>query len=71
MSDKTEISISTELVNMIKQKIKNPQTGFDSVEDYVNYVLKEILMEDSDIEEEVSPEETERIKEELKKMGYI
>jgi len=74
MSDgKKQISISTELYDIISTRIKNPQTGFNTVEEYVNYVLKEVLFDDADKEDksEVSEEESQKIREELKKMGYI
>jgi len=74
MSDeKKQISISKELFDIISTRIKNPQTGFDTVEEYVNYVLKEVLFDDADKEDksEVSEEESQKIRDELKKMGYI
>ena len=75
--EKNTISISSELFNLISQRIKNPQVGFDTVEDYVDYVLRELLLEDSDTqeknsnEEEISQEEAKKIREELKKLGYV
>jgi hypothetical protein len=74
MTDETiSVPISKEFFNIIQSKIKNPQIGFDTVEEYVNYVLKEVLSEDNIDEstDEVSEEESQKIKEELKKMGYI
>ncbi len=75
--EKNTISISSELFNLISQRIKNPQVGFDTVEDYVDFVLRELLLEDSDSqeknsnEEELSQEEANKIREELKKLGYV
>ena len=71
--EKKQISISKELFDIISTRIKNPQTGFDTVEEYVNYVLKEVLFDDADKEDksEVSEEESQKIRDELKKMGYI
>jgi len=75
--EKNTISISSELFNLISQRIKNPQVGFNTVEDYVDYVLRELLLEDTDNkeknsnEEELSQEEANKIQEELKKLGYV
>ena len=78
-SNKKTISISSELFDIISTRIKNPQTEFSSVEEYVNFVLKEVLEsedtlneQDQEISEDsISKEETKKIQEELKKLGYI
>ena len=69
MNDKKTISISLPLFNKIIQRIQNPQTGFSSVDEYVEYVLPELFDEDN--ENETSEEESKEIQEELKKLGYI
>lgn len=55
---------------MISLRIKNPQAGFSTVDEYVEYVLTELLSEDGEKENEVSDEEAEQIHEELKNLGY-
>ena len=75
-TDRKGITISSKLFDLISTRIKNPQTGFSSVDEYVDYVLKELLVEneENDVEEnqsEISDEETAKVKEELKKLGYI
>ena len=55
--------------NEISQKIKNPINGFSSVEEYVDYVLDEILFDKEN--ENLSDSEKEKVKEELRKLGYI
>ena len=69
MDDKKTISISKNLFDKIELKIKNPQAGFSTVDEYVEYVLTELFNEDED--KEVSEEEAEQIREELKKLGYV
>lgn len=69
MNDKKTISISLSLFNKVVQRIQNPQTGFSSVDEYVEYVLTELFDEDN--ENETSEEEAKQIQEELKKLGYI
>ena len=69
MSDERKsITISAKFYSIINERIKNPINGFDSVEMYVDYVLKEILGDSDILEDE---EEKKRIQEELKKLGYI
>jgi hypothetical protein len=69
MSDERKpITISAKLYSVISMRIKNPVNGFDSVEDYVDYVLEEVL---ADNENPVDDEEKKRIQEELKKLGYV
>ena len=75
-NDRKTISIAAELFDKISTKLKNPQIGFSSVDEYIDHVLRGILDEDQNSlenegEPEISEEETKRIKDELKKMGYI
>jgi len=67
--DRKSISISLKNFNEISQKIKNPINGFSSVEEYVDYVLDEILFDKEN--ENLSDSEKEKVKEELRKLGYI
>ena len=72
--EKKTITIASKLYDKIKIKLQNPQIGFNSVDEYVDYILKNVLDEnksDPDIVEKISKEETERIQNELKKLGYI
>jgi len=63
------ISISSKNFNEISKKIKNPVNDFSSVDEYVDYVLNEILFEQEN--ENISDTDKERVKDELKKLGYI
>ena len=63
------ITISANLFDEIKNRIKNPVNGFSSIEEYVDYVLEEVLFEKED--NNVSDEERRKIQDELKKLGYI
>ena len=67
--DRKSISISLKNFNEISQKIKNPINGFSSVEEYGDYVLDEILFDKEN--ENLSDSEKEKVKEELRKLGYI
>ena len=58
------ITISANLFDEIKNRIKNPINGFSSIEEYVDYVLEEVLFEKED--SSVSDEEKQKIQDELK-----
>jgi Arc/MetJ-type ribon-helix-helix transcriptional regulator len=65
-----EIKIPKSLYDKIKERIED--TGFDSVDDYVTYVLREVLANLEEEEEEVfSEEEEEKVKERLRALGYL
>jgi Arc/MetJ-type ribon-helix-helix transcriptional regulator len=65
-----EIKIPKSLYDKIKERIED--TGFDSVDDYVTYVLREVLANIEEEEEEVfSEEEEEKVKERLRALGYL
>lgn len=71
--ERTTISISKNIYDKIFTRIKNPQTGFGSVEEYVDYVLKEVLDELSENSQpEISKDKKSKIiKDKLEKLGYI
>ena len=68
-ADRKTITISTKLFDVVSKRIKNPVNGFSSVDEYVDYVLEEILFEKND--DEIDEGERKRIQDELKKLGYI
>ena len=61
------ISILSKHHEEILKKIQDPVNGFSSVEDYIDYVLNEILCGDDDIQDQ----EKAKIQDELRKLGYI
>ena len=67
---KVTLNISKEITDKIKKRIEG--TGFESVDSYVEYVLKEVLSEmDEDKDEELSKEDEEKVKERLRALGYL
>ena len=71
-TDRKQITISSKLFDLITTRLKNPQIGFSSVDEYVDYVLTELLGENvEETQSEISDEEAKKVKEELKKLGYI
>jgi Arc/MetJ-type ribon-helix-helix transcriptional regulator len=62
------VLLSAELYDRIEKRAK--ATDFGSVEEYVNFVLEEVLKEEA--EEKVYTEEEEKeIKKRLKDLGYL
>jgi len=62
------ISISQNLFNKIQSRLKNTDNEFDSVDSYVEYVLTELLDDDT---LSYSKDEQIEIEKHLKDMGYI
>ena len=67
-SEKVNISISKELYDKIQEYIKK-LGGFNSVEEFIEFVLKEVISEEAT--PMYSKEEEEKIKERLRALGYI
>ena len=68
--EKKNVSIPAELYDDIDQRVK--ETEFNSVEEYVTFVLEEVLKDDEDDEEiAFSPEDEEEVKKRLRALGYL
>ncbi len=67
----TTISIPTPLANKIKKRIEG--TGFNSLSSYVTYVLREVIsnVEEDENEEAFSKDDEEKVKERLRALGYL
>ena len=67
----TTISIPTPLAGKIKKRIEG--TGFNSLSSYVTYVLREVIsnIEDDEQDEAFSKEDEEKVKERLRALGYL
>jgi len=68
--EKVAIYILKKLYEKIKQEVDKSQGEFKDVEEYIEFVLKELLKEE-EVDRIYSEEEEERIKERLRKLGYI
>ncbi len=64
------VYITADLYGKIEERVE--ATGFGSVEEYVTFVLEEVLKDEED-EEKVafSKEEEEEVKKRLKALGYL
>ena len=67
----TTISIPTPLAEKIKKRIEG--TGFNSLSSYVTYVLREVIsnIEEEEQDEAFSKEDEEKVKERLRALGYL
>ncbi len=69
--DKVSVLISKSLYDTIKRNIELSQGHFNSVEEYVEFVLNEVADEKEEHEQAISPEEEENVKERLRRLGYL
>jgi len=72
MANKVKIEISEEIYEKIKNVVEK-SSEFASVEDYVNFVLEEVLKDEDGGEKKVvySKEDEEKVKERLRGLGYL
>ena len=65
------VKISEELKERLESKVKG--TEFNSLEEYIKYILEKVTSEEnnSNKEEAYTKEEEEAVKERLEGMGYI
>ena len=64
------VFLSAELYGRIEERVKT--TGFGSVDEYVIFVLEEVLKEEGEeAERAFSKEEEEEVKKRLRALGYL
>jgi len=68
LSEKVKVKISKELYEKAEKFIKE-QGGFESVEELIEFLLKEVLEEGE--EASLTEEDEEKVKERLRSLGYI
>ena len=66
---KIPVEIPEDLYNQLKEYISTGKGGFSSVEEFVEFVLREVLREEE--AEAYSKEEEEEIKKRLENLGYF
>ena len=74
MGSKSDESVSVDIPKKLYDKISNKikNTSFPSVSKYITHLVEKELAEESESEEEVfSKEDEEKIKDRLRKLGYI
>lgn len=63
-----QLSLSADVYDRVESRL--PYTEFASVEEYVTYVLEEVLTEVDEVEDEVAVDETQ-VEDRLKSLGYL
>jgi len=69
MSEKVSIEISRDLYEKLKKFVEESEE-FKSVEEFVDFVLREVVEEET-TETVYTPEEEEEIKRRLRALGYL
>ena len=70
MSRKVPVNISKELVDEIQRRVDESGGEFKTVEEFIEFVLTEVLREEEP-EQVYTAEEEEEIKDRLRRLGYI
>ena len=65
----TTVSIPTELADKSREFIKG--TGFKNLSDYVTFILREIISTRREWNQAKTQEDEERVKEKLRRLGYL
>lgn len=67
------LSIPKEVAEKIKQRAKS--SGFSSLSSYVTYILRQVISnieaENQEKDKKISKEDEQKVKDKLKKMGYL
>ena len=63
------VNLPTDLYNKIEQRVK--ETEFESVEEYIIFVMEEVLKDDEEEGIAFSKEEEEEVKKRLRALGYL
>ena len=69
--DPVTVNISKDLYELIKCRVNENSAEFKSVEDYINFVLREIIKEEEENTEQKNCNDEEQIKKRLKNLGYF
>ena len=67
--EKRTVPIPAKLYDAIDQRVR--ETEFNSVEEYVTFVLEEVLKDDDEEEIAFTPEDEEEVKKRLRALGYL
>ena len=72
-SSDVDLSIPKEVAEKLKQRAES--SGFSSLSSYVTYVLRQVISnieaEGQEKDEKISKEDEEKVKDNLKRMGYL
>ena len=72
MSDEyVTVKIPKRLYDTILKRVEESQGEFKDAQEYIEFVLNEIVKEEDETETPYTPEEEEMVKKRLKKLGYL
>ena len=63
------VALPRELYSAIEKKMVD--TGIDSVQEYVIFVMKEVIKDDDGDELQFTQEDDEQVRKKLKELGYL
>ncbi len=66
-----EIKIPKSLYEEIEKRVRESEGEFKDVEEFVEFVLNELIKEEEEEEAVYTPEEEEEIKRRLRSLGYL
>jgi Arc/MetJ-type ribon-helix-helix transcriptional regulator len=70
MEKRKSIEVPESLYNRIEARIKG--SNFNSVSEYVSFVLREkLVIEENESKPHYTPEEEEKVKDRLRALGYL
>lgn len=70
MSEETKnVPIPAKLYDAIADRVN--ETEFSSVEEYVTFVLEEVIKDEDEEETPFTPEDEEEVKKRLRALGYL
>lgn len=67
--EKKAVFLPAELYGKVEERVK--ATDFSSVDEYVEFVLEEVVKEEEEEEKAFSEEEEKEVKKRLKDLGYL
>ena len=67
--EKKAVLLPAELYSRVEERVKD--TDFGSVDEYVEFVLEEVVKEEEKEEKAFSEEEEKEVKKRLKDLGYL
>ena len=65
------VKIPKSLYDEILKRVKESNGEFEDAEEYITFVLSEVVKEEDEEENVYTPEEEEEIKRRLKQLGYL
>ena len=69
--DHVTVNVSKDLYELVKCRVSESGGEFKSVEDYIDFVLREVVKEEEENNEQKNCNDEEQIKKRLKNLGYF